>query len=444
MIQNTKPPKVISPTIHATILIIASIFVVVITMACVFKVEVVAKGQGKIVPVSRVQIVQPEFDGKVIAIHVRNGSKVRKGDVLIELDATDADAKLNTIKSEITRLQIERARLEDLSLVGIEDDAIEKLESGFSALTLAVFNEGLDTKHYFYQEQRNLLAAETEDLLSSLERNTARSEVNKKSIKVTQAGIDRVNASLDIQRERLSAARDLFERGVSSRFTFLDVQEIFTTLEKEREIYLRELEEKQSHDISLKADRRSIIATERNRISKRKSEIEARMTILDEELRSAIRRKTATRLISPKDGIVDQLAIYTLGGIIRSGQQALRIVPADENMEINGLFTNADIGFIQVGQQANIDLHAYPSARFGYVKGSVTAVSADSIEVSEGVVAFEVRVSPVEIALRKGDLIFPLRPGMTATIGVTTDNRRIITYFFAPIVETIQSALGER
>ena len=69
---------------------------------------------------------------------------------------------------------------------------------------------------------------------------------------------------------------------------------------------------------------------------------------------------------------------------------------------------------------------------------------ARKIEATAGVWAFEVRIAPDEPKLRNGDATYPLRPGMTATIDITTDKRRIITYFFAPIVETIQSALGER
>ncbi|MBF2758853.1 MAG: HlyD family type I secretion periplasmic adaptor subunit [Ectothiorhodospiraceae bacterium AqS1] len=430
-----------SPTLHATIGITILIFVAAIVMACIFKVEVVARGQGKIVPVSRVQVVQVEFGGNITAIHVRNGSVVSKGDLLIELDSTDAEADLNLITSEMTRLRIERARLADLSLLESEDDTSQ---SGFSALTLAVFDEGLDLKHHFYEEQRRLFEAETDDLQSSLERNAARIEANKKSIEVTQASIERVDASLEIQRERLIAARKLFESGASSRLTFLDVQEGFTTKEKERNIYLRELEEKRSQGLALQAERRSILTDHRNRILRRTSEIEARMATLDERLRSADRRNKASRITAPTDGVVEQLEIYTIGAVTRAGDRLLRIVPLDQDVVIEGLFTNADIGFIRPGQQANINLAAYPSNRFGFVKGVVTDVAADSIEVAGRGWGFEVRISPEEPVLRKGDQVFSLKPGMTATIDVTTDKRRIITYFFAPIVETIQSALGER
>lgn len=91
-----------------------------------------------------------------------------------------------------------------------------------------------------------------------------------------------------------------------------------------------------------------------------------------------------------------------------------------------------------------INLDVYASERFGFVTGVLSDVAADSTEATEGVWAFEVRVTPEENKLTNGSEQFTLRPGMTAAVDITTDKRRLISYFFAPIVDTIQNALGER
>lgn len=144
MTAYSEPIKITSPTLHATIWFTISVFVAIVVMACIFKVEVVAGGQEKVVPVSRVQVVQPEFDGKITAIHVRNGSEVRQGDVLIELDTTDAEAERNTITAEMTRLRIERARITAL-VSGIDGSDIRS--EIFAADTLHSFTENTDTDH---------------------------------------------------------------------------------------------------------------------------------------------------------------------------------------------------------------------------------------------------------------------------------------------------------
>jgi hemolysin D len=441
MTASSEPIKITSPTLHASIWFTIFVFVAIVVMACVFKVEVVARGQGKVVPVSRVQVVQPEFDGKITAIHVRNGSEVRQGEVLIELDTTDAEAELNTITAEMARLRIERARITAL-VSGIDGADIQS--ETFAADTLHGFAENTDTGHDFYTEQSRLLSAEIDDLQAAMSQIAARIVSNNQSVSVTLANIARIEASIAIQTERMEVAQNLLDRGTSSRSAFLDVQESFTALEKEREVYLRELDQKRSQETSLLAEQRSVITAQRNQLLQRRSEIEARLATLEEQLRTAERRVVAAQLTAPMDGVVDQLDIFTIGAVARGGEQILRVVPEDQDVEIEAIFNNNDIGFVEIGQQANINLDAYPSERFGFVTGVVSDVAADSTEATEGVWVFEVRVTLVENKLTNGPETFALRSGMTAAVDITTDERRLINYFFAPIVATIQSALSER
>jgi hemolysin D len=441
MTASSEPIKITSPTLHASIWFTIFVFVAIVVMACIFKVEVVAQGQGKVVPVSRVQVVQPEFDGKITAIHVRNGSEVRQGEVLIELDTTDAEAELNTITAEMTRLRIERARIAAL-VSGIDGSDIQS--ETFAADTLHGFAENTDTAHDFYAEQSQLLSAEIDDLQAAKSQIAARIVSNNQSVSVTLANIARIEAAIAIQTERLEVAQNLLDRGTSSRSAFLDVQENFTALEKEREVYLRELDQKRSQETALLAEQRSIITAQRNQLLQRRSEIEARLATLEEQLRTAERRVIAAQLTAPMDGVVDQLDVFTIGAVARGGEQILRVVPEDQDVEIEAIFSNSDIGFVEIGQQANINLDAYPSERFGFVPGVVFGVAADSTEAEEGVWAYDVRIKPLENRLTSGSYHFVLRSGMTANVDVTTAKRRLITYFFAPIVETIQSALGER
>ncbi|WP_299202191.1 HlyD family type I secretion periplasmic adaptor subunit [uncultured Tateyamaria sp.] len=441
MKRVAEPMSIKSPTLHGTILFTMAVFTAVIAMAFIFKVEVVARGQGKVVPLSRVQVLQPEFDGKIVAIHTANGARVQRDQVLIEFDATDAAAEVNTVTADMDRLLIERARISHLVSsidAGVIDHA-DASETVMSNFTLPEFNT-----RPFYKEQRRLLAAEIDSLQALMNQITARTEANRKSVAVTHANIDRVEAAMKIQSERLEIAQGLLDREIASRASFLDIQEAFTALEKERDVYLRELAKKQTDESAILAERRSIVASQRSSLLNRRSEIEAQLTTLSEQLTTANRRIEAAKLRAPKTGVVDQLDIHTIGAVIQSGDDILRVVPEDQVVEIEAAFTNVDIGFLEVGQQANIKLDAYPSARFGFVKGEVSNVAADSTESTEGEWTYAVRIKPARNTLENGSDAFTIRPGMTATVDVTTDSRRLISYFFAPIVEAAQSALGER
>ena len=136
--------------------------------------------------------------------------------------------------------------------------------------------------------------------------------------------------------------------------------------------------------------------------------------------------------------------VFTIGAIATAGDQLLRVVPEDQAVEILATFANMDIGFVEIGQPANINLDAFPSERFGFVRGAVSDVAADSTEAAEGDWAFEVVIDILPYDQPSGAESIELKSGMTGTIDVTTGERRLISYFFAPIVDTVQSALGER
>jgi len=438
-------PKTISiksPTLHATIWFTICVFAAILAMSIIFQVEVVARGQGKVVPLGRVQVIQPEFDGKITAIYAQNGMRVERGDVLIDFDTTDAVAESNTIQAELRRLEIEDLRIE--ALLSVPSSANPDTPT-FAKLVMEGFvpPETPNATSYF-QDQKRLLVAEVADLQSSFQQIAARDLANDRSVDVTRANIARVDAAIIAQQERLEVAQGLLDRGASSRSAFVDATDVFTSLQAEKEIYLKEIDQKLSQKAALDAERRGVLASLSNQRLQRRSEISARSTTLKEQLRSAERRVQSGQLLAPVDGTIDQLSTFTIGGIASAGEELMRIVPSDQAVEIEAIFTNSDVGFLEIGQTANIKLDAFPAERFGYVEGLLKDVSADAVEISEGVWGFLIRVEPNEPTLVSGDSSFDLKPGMTATIDVITDERRIISYFFAPILRTIESSLGER
>ncbi|GGX97917.1 HlyD family type I secretion periplasmic adaptor subunit [Litchfieldella qijiaojingensis] len=441
MANCSMPMKITSPTLHATIIFTLFVFAIILMLSFVLKVEVVAKGQGRVLPISRVQVVQPEFSGSITAINVNNGDSVEQGDVLIEFDATEALTDLGTIQAEQDRLRIEVARI-DAMVAALDKDSATP---GFTDQALAGFSLPLElAEHAFAEEQRKLLLAEINDLLISLEQVDAREVENRRSEAVTNANIARVNAILKIQEERLHAAEQLLQRGGVSRFEFLDVQEGFTKLESERDVYQSELAQKSSERMAIESERRRITTELRSSLLDRRAKIDSRLATLFEKKLASERRVEAATLEAPVSGVVDQLKVFTLGGIAEAGAELLRIVPTDAQVEVEGTFSNQDVGFMEIGQRANIRLKAFPSERFGVVQGVVADIAADSSETKEGQWHYVVSIKPEQPFLDAGSERFYLRPGMTATVDAITDTRRIISYFFAPIVKAIQDSLGER
>lgn len=198
--------------------------------------------------------------------------------------------------------------------------------------------QSLDADSSYAREQRDLLAAEIEDLSSALAQFKARDEANLRAEAVTRASIDRTDAALEIQADRLSTAEQLLGQGTTSRAAFLDVQQAFTDLEKEREVNLRELDRRAADRAALATERRRLLTDQRSRHLERRSIIEARVATLREEIRALQRRVDAATLRAPVAGIVDQLSVFTIGGVAQTGEELLRIVPTNVEIEIEGYF----------------------------------------------------------------------------------------------------------
>ncbi|MGJ8597161.1 HlyD family type I secretion periplasmic adaptor subunit [Sulfitobacter sp.] len=433
--------RVASPTLHATAFFTVGVFVACVTMSYFFKVEIVAKGIGKIVPLGRVQVVQPEFGGQITAIHVKNGMAVARGELLIQLDPTNDQAEVNTLTAEKSRLESERQRI--ATVVRLLPDA-QDISQQIIARSVSEFQALGNPLDDYHQEQANLLAAELEELSDTLAQIDSRITANRKSEDVTRAGIARSDSAITTQQERLDVTKALLDKGTTSRAVYLDVLDGFNRLEKDREIYQRELQQKSSQELAYRNEKSSVVSGFRSRLLTRRTELEARLFELEEQLVASQRRLNNAQLFSPVDGVIDQLEVYTVGGIVNAGQELMRVVPQDQAYEIEAMFPNTDVGFLKIGQRANIRLDAFPSERFGALEGKISSVSADAIELSENKFGFVVRIKPEVSYLQTPGNQYAIQAGMTSVVDAITGERRIISYFFAPLVKVVQESMGER
>ncbi len=174
-----------------------------------------------------------------------------------------------------------------------------------------------------------------------------------------------------------------------------------------------------------------------------------------------------TKLFAPISGIVQQVAVTTVGQVVTTGQRLMVIVPSEGPLQVEVYMSNADIGFVKVGQDATVKVDAFPFTRYGALHGVVTRIASDAIDEQEARRAesnatnlansanmpasatppsfvFPVTISLKETAFRVDGAVMPLTPGMTATAEVKTDDRRVIDYLFSPLAKTASEAMRER
>ena len=436
---NSPSSNVKSPTLHALSIFALLVFVVTLALSIVLRVEIVARGIGKVIPDSRVQIVQAEFGGRVSGIHVRNGDELHAGDIVIELDKTEAMRSVFDIKSERTRLQVENIRLNALKRVfDVGTDAEDILRQYEAETRLNGLNEVV------FNEQLVLLQSELEEMTDISQQFSARVQLTNSAISVAEVRVSRLQNAIEVENERHEVASKLFETGTTSRTTYLVALQRLNELSDQLVVVEKELEQRKSEWIFSKRELKALKSSRLSNIARRTNEIFARLNELDHMLSVAERRLSSMSIRAPVDGVVDKLEIFTIGAVVGDREELLSVVPVQSMPVVEVVFSNVDVGFLEPGQKANIKLDAFPSERFGLVEGKLHHVSADAVEVATGQWGFAAQILPRETFLTTGTEVHEMKPGMTATVDVVTGDRSLISYFFAPILKTISNSMGER
>jgi hemolysin D len=429
---------VASPTLHLTVVTVIAAFGLCFWVSLVFKVEIVSKGHGKVIPAAKAQIIQSENIGRIKAIHVTNGDAVKAGQLLIEFDSTSPQAQLNLNTQRTARLLIEQSRFRSL-LAGLNEPA----KCGNESTVDAHFVKHHEHYPHIANEQLQLLRADCAEMQKRLALIESKIQVQLHAKSVIRASIERISALLIIQSERLEWSQALASRGTVSRADYLDVLETYTALEKQNVVYTQQLAQQTAQAFAISAERESYLFTLQKEHHQRVSDISATLAELEQTRTAAQKQVDTLKLYAPLAGIVTKSAAHTIGGVFDEGVAIMQIIPDDDLVGLEVMFSNNDIGFLEAGQSANIKLDAYPFERFGYLTGKVSRVSADSTEIQPQVWGFLVRVLPDSAYLVSGNTEHRLRPGMTANVDVITGERTLISYFFAPVIKTIHESLGE-
>ena len=149
-------------------------------------------------------------------------------------------------------------------------------------------------------------------------------------------------------------------------------------------------------------------------------------------------------LTAPVDGVVQQLAIHTIGGVVTPAQALLALVPRENALEVEAVLENKDIGFVYAGQDATVKLETFLFTRYGTIPGKVRVVSNDAANDEKRGLIYPVRVQLARTTMQIENKTVNLSPGMAATVEIKTGTRRVIEYFLSPLLQYANESLRER
>jgi hemolysin D len=447
-----------SPVRLALILIICAFATTALIWSYIGHVDIIAAAQGKIQPTGRVKVVQPLLTGKVKALPPPNGTPVKSGDILLELDPTDAVADETDAAKGLASVRAEVRRRKTV---------VDSVRSHETDQPLPTISWDADVPDELRRREEGILRGDLEQHLAAvalLDAQKHQKEVERDRLTFTVAA---QNSLVETLKERVTMRNTLASKEAGTMASVIDATETL----KEQATQLA-MQEGQLADAAAGIE---VFAREKDRVTRaflsnqleRLGDAERRVEELEQRLAKARNSREQMTLRSPIDGTVQASSITSVGQVVTVGQDVMRVVPEGSTLELEVYALNKDIGFIKVGQDAVVKLEAFPFTRYGTIPARVTKIAADAIPEPdavrrEGDPATRQAETAFGGAERTQNLVFPvtlsleadqvsadgrdvkLSAGMAAIAEVRTGERRILEYVFSPLVEVAKGALHER
>lgn len=388
----------------------------------------VTVGEGKVIPSSQVQQIQNLEGGILKEINAKVGQVVESGQVLMTIENTEALSSLREQQVESINLRVRATRLQAESY-GVKPEFDPEMIKEYPQ----VVNRELD----LYKNRLESLRTNQVSFQQQIEQK-------KQEIVELQAKLDNLKQSYSFSKEELALTRPAFEQGAVSRVELLQLERQVNQLQGDLEATqlamprarsaLKEAQSKfDEAEAKFRADAQEDLTGVKSKLDQLR---ESNVSLEDKVSRTQVR--------SPVKGIVKQIQINTVGGVIKPGMNLLEIVPIEDSLLIEAKVRPENIGFIKPDLSAVVKLSAYDFSIFGGLHGVVENISADTILDEEGNSFYLVRVRTDKNYLGTKEAPLPIIPGMQATVDIITGKKTLLDYLLKPILKAKQNALRER
>jgi len=426
-IEETPP----SPARRVLIWAIFAMLILTFLWSYFGKVDEVAVARGKVIPDGRVKVIQPMETGVIKAIHVEEGQRVKEGQMLIELDPTIKQADVASTAKALSIHVTDKERLmEELNgeKTGNRQEAIGNGRKAKGIFELQnKLKEARESEYKAREDALRLIISQRENALFAAE-----------------AILTKLEKTYAILKEQEDAYRNLYKHEYISKMDLLNKQMEFHSAEQELEAQKRIA--RQAKD-SLEEARKNLDALKKEREKGILSDIvdrEKSITAIEGEVIKAKKRYELEKLCSPVAGTVHGLASYTVGGVVTPAQPIVTVVPDGTPLIIEAMALNKDIGFLKVGQEAEVKLDTFPFQKYGTIKGKVVFISPDAFEDEKLGPVYKMKVELEKPSINVDGNGILVSPGMAVTVEVKTNKRRVIEFFLSPIVKYAKESLTLR
>jgi hemolysin D len=418
-----------SPLPRAVLITLLAFLVILIMWSFIGDLDIVVRAQGKLLPVTRLKVVQPLEGGRVERILVSEGQRVAKDETLLIMDTLFSEADTEKLKSQLDETKIQLRRIES-ELNGEEFKALADEDPNIFRKVAQQYEANTQALDASVKEQESVLKQATQDKASAME------------------VLQKLKETLPIYMENEKAMLKLVKKGYVNKLDVLQKQKERINAEQDLRAQEKNVEALNARIEEAKTKLARITGTNRQTLLDNRAELNKTLAQLEQEWLKQEHRNQLMELKAPQEGYVQELAIHTEGSVVPSGTVLMSIVPANEPLKAEVYLDNRDIGFVKQGQTAKVKMEAYEFQRYGLLDAKVTVISADTVTQQQGnvqnAINYRAQLDLANQFLEKEGKSFELRPGMMVVAEIKVGTRSVMEYLLSPIQQAVLEAGTER
>lgn len=405
--------------------VIAYIMLLLFIWAAFAEIDEVARGEGKVIPSSQLQVIQ-SFDGGVVEeVLVKEGQVVNKGDLLLRIDPTRFIATYRENRAEYLSLQARASRLQALT----------------SNTEFQLPQNILDESPDIADHERKLYLSNQKELDEQLSIAKSQLTQREEELNEVRAKLVQVSRALELAQQELNVTKPLLASGAISEVEILRLEGEVSNASGEKQQALAQeqrlisaIDESQS-----KLRETELLVT--NKWRTELSEVLSKVASLTESSSGLADKIKLAEIRSPVRGTVQRVFTNTVGGVVQPGHEVIEMVPLDDQLLIEAKVSPKDIAFLHPDQEAIVKFTAYDFVVYGGLKGKVEHISADTITDEKDRTYYIVRVRTDRAGF---DPSLPIMPGMMTQVDILTGKKTVLAYLLKPVLRAKQNAMTER
>lgn len=392
------------------------------------EIEERTRGQGRIVPSREIQVVQSLEGGILAALQVEEGQHVKKGDIILRISDVQFSSEERGTEARMMGFLAKRERLKaeaENRKFSIPPNVTEKLPQVAANEHALYISRQQELKNAYQILDDRIVKATAE--LSEIDAQVAKSVENRRLL-----------------QQEITIVRDMVEKRAAPKLELIrlerelgDISGQINAQSQRRKALEAELQVARNEKISQDDRFRSLALEELH-------SVETEIAALEENLKSLGDRVSRAEIRAPVDGIVNKIAIKTIGGVIEPAMRLVEIVPIDDELKILARIRPEDVAFLHPGQTARVKITAYDATRYGTLEAELVRVAANSYSDDQGNVFFDIELKADRNYMGTEETPLPITPGMVAEVEVITGKRTILEYLLKPILRARSVAFSER